>query len=518
MSAPSVERPRVIRRKITVPDTPVGVVPRERLDGLLCQLVDAHRVVAVAATAGAGKSVAVAHASRRFKRPVAWLSVDATDTAPGRLVTYLEEALARQLPSVRGIATGALTAGIPHAEAAGLLVDAAADAEVVFVLDDLERLHGSRPAWEVIGSVVRYGAPSMRLILISRRALAASVLSPALGAELARVGDADLAFTVEEARIALQGLGRSGAEAPAAVAATGGWVIGVLFDAWRSADHVAGTGGGADGLGGYLGAHILDQLDPHDREFLISTSVLQEVGVDSAVALGIDDAAGRLASLQSAPIPAQWSRSSLAMRCHSRFREYLRGLLDQRGNTAVRELRTAHGRLLAANGFHEEAVEELLGAGALSDAYTSAKRAILGVIGRLDFVVADRWIQALSPVVPVGDVGFAEAQLMLAIARDNQQHGTHIADALAALGLRDQLVATSERAAALMAWCYMLAGRIDEVHAVLDAAPAGPNVYVVRYSLTLVEPGSGLPDPSPPAAYSTACSTGSTIFVAGYAS
>src|SRR6202047_2125821 len=124
MSAPSVERPRVIRRKITVPAPPGGVVPRERLDGLLCQLVNAHRVVAVTATAGAGKSMAVAHASHRFNRPVAWLSVDATDTAPGRMVTYLEEALAQQLPSVRGIATGALTAGIPHAEAAGLLGEA----------------------------------------------------------------------------------------------------------------------------------------------------------------------------------------------------------------------------------------------------------------------------------------------------------------------------------------------------------------------------------------------------------
>src|ERR1700733_7544507 len=146
MSAPSVERPRVIRRKITVPDTPVGVVPRERLDGLLSQLVGAHRVVAVTATAGAGKSVAVAHASGRFNRPVAWLSVDATDTAPGRLVTYLEEALAQQLPGVRGVAAGALAAGIPHAEAAGLPLEAAADAQVVFVLDDLERLHGSQPA------------------------------------------------------------------------------------------------------------------------------------------------------------------------------------------------------------------------------------------------------------------------------------------------------------------------------------------------------------------------------------
>src|SRR5258707_12548378 len=105
MSAPWVERPRVIRRKIIVPDTPVGAVPRERLDGLLCQLVDAHRIVAVTATAGAGKSVAVAHASRRFSRPVAWLSVDATDAAPGRLVTYLEEALGQQPAPVRGRTT-----------------------------------------------------------------------------------------------------------------------------------------------------------------------------------------------------------------------------------------------------------------------------------------------------------------------------------------------------------------------------------------------------------------------------
>ena len=210
MSAPSVERPRVIRRKLMVPDAAVGAVPRERLDALLCQLVDTNRVIVVTATAGAGKSVAVAHASRKFDRPVAWLSVDATDAAPGRLVTYLEEALAQQVPSVRGIATGALAAGIPHAEAAGLLVDAAADADVVFVLDDLERLHGSPAAWEVIGSVVRYGPRSMRLILISRRPLGASILSPALGAEVARLGDADLAFTVEEARIALQKLGRPG--------------------------------------------------------------------------------------------------------------------------------------------------------------------------------------------------------------------------------------------------------------------------------------------------------------------
>jgi DNA-binding SARP family transcriptional activator len=215
------------------------------------------------------------------------------------------------------------------------------------------------------------------------------------------------------------------------------------------------------------------------------------------VALGIDDAAGRLASLRSAPIPAQWSPEPPTVRCHSRFREYLRGLLDQRGDAAVRELRTAYGKLLAHKGFHEEAVEELLAAGALTDALTSARHAIVGVTGRLDFAVADRWIATLSPVAPVGDVGFAEARLMLAIARDDHQAGARIADALCTLGQREQLAAASERAAALMAWCYVLAGRIDEARAVLDAAPAGPDVNVVRYFLAVVEPGSGPSRPEP---------------------
>jgi ATP/maltotriose-dependent transcriptional regulator MalT/DNA-binding SARP family transcriptional activator len=488
---------RVIRRKLIIPDTPVDAMPRERLNALLRRLVEAHRVVAVTATAGAGKSVAVTHASRTFDR-VAWLSVDGTDAAaPGRLVTYLEEALAEQLPSVRGMATGALAAGFPHAEAAGLLAEAVSGSGVVLVLDDLERLQGSQQAWEVIWSIVRYAPPSMRFILISRRAVPTETCCPALRGDVARVADADLAFTVDEARSALQGLGRSGTDAPAAVAATDGWVTGVLFDAWRFGDHMHGRGGGPDGLGGYLGAHILAELDAKDGEFLITTSVLEEVTVEWAVALGVDDAAGRLASLQVEPVPAQWSPDRVAMRCHPRFREYLRELLEHRGHAAVRDLRAAYGRLLARMGFHEEAVEELLTAGELTDAFTSAKCAILGVIARLDFAVADRWIAALSPVVPVADVGFAEAQLMLAIPRDDYHHAARIADELAAAGLRDRLAATSERAAALMGWCYGVVGRLDEARAVLHAAPDGPEVDVVRYFLEQLEPGIAVPRPEP---------------------
>jgi DNA-binding SARP family transcriptional activator len=186
------------------------------------------------------------------------------------------------------------------------------------------------------------------------------------------------------------------------------------------------------------------------------------------------------------------------LRCHSEFRAYLRGLLDHRGQVAVRELRAAYGRCLARKGFHEEAVEELLAAGALTDALASAKHAIVGVVERLDFAVADRWIEALSPAVPVGDVGFAEAQLLLAIPRDDYLPATGIVDELAASGLRDRLAATSEHAAALMAYCYAVTRRLDEAHALLDAAPDGPNVNVVRYALAYVFAGEGAPVSTPP--------------------
>jgi DNA-binding SARP family transcriptional activator len=479
------QRSPVVERKLTISDTPLATTPRERVDGLLRELVEANPVVAVTATAGAGKSVAVAHASRTFARSLAWLSVEATDAAPGRLVIYLEEALARQVPSARGVATQALAAGIPHAEAVALLVEATAGAEVVLVLDDLERLHGSSQAWEVVSSIVRYAPSSMRLLLISRRALPAVVCFAAPGGHVAQVVDADLAFTVEEARIALERLGRSGSDAADAVAATGGWVIGVLFDAWRCDGNPRRTLGGADDLGGYLGAQILGELGAADSEFLVTTSVLQEVTVESAVALGIDAAAERLASLRGAHIPAQWSSDPSAMRCHPRFREYLRELLDHRGYTAVRELRRAYGRLLAHNGFHEEAVEELLAAGALIDAFASARRSMIGVVARLDFAVADRWMEALTPVAAIDDAAFAEAQLMQALARDDFRHGARIADELAAVGRREQLAATSERTAALMGWCYGAAGRLDEAHAVLDSAPDGPDVKISRYAVAV---------------------------------
>ena len=484
--------PVVIQGKLAVPALPERRIERPRVERRLAALIEEHRVVVVSATAGAGKTTAVAAALTLLSRPVAWLALDWTDAAPGRLLTYLVAALAEPVPRVAGTATSARGVGIARAEAAGMVVEALGEVPVVLVLDELERLPEDGEGWEVIEGLLRYAPPTMTTVLISRRPV------PALLSRLSSVaglGETELSFTVDEASRALAELGEHEIDAADAVEATGGWVTGVLFEAWRSDRRVAVLGGEADPLHGYLAAHIVDELAPPDREFLITTSLLDEVDVARATALGASDAAARLAALRKAHLPVSWSADRRALRAHPRFREYLLDCLELRGEDEVRRLHLAHGRLLARAGLDEEAVDELLRAGARDEARASAERAIGAVVERVDFAIAEHWLTELADAAPSDRGVFPTCELMLALGQARFEDAARVADRLAERGERDELARSSGLAAALMAWAYALVLRLDDVHAVLEVAGDGSEVHAVRYALAHLEPG---PPPSRP--------------------
>ena len=380
----------IIRAKLAVPTLPDEHVERPRLDRRIASLLDGRRIVVVSATAGSGKTTAVASAIRGLDCPVAWLTLDRSDAAPGRLLTYLEAALARIAPDIVGTATRALSIGVPHPEAAGILAEALRGVRAVFVLDELERLGEVRPAWNVIESLLRYAPDGLDFVLISRRTIPFKAL-PAPAATAA-IGDADLAFTPPEATQALELHGEAPRDEQAVVDATGGWVTGVLFESWRWAGDLAEAGGAVDPLHGYLAAHIVGELGPADRGFLETTAVLTEVTAPRAEALGIPDAAARLAALRDVRLPVTWSDGGTVMRTHPRFREYLLAALEERGEHDVAQLHLALGRQLAAEGFDEDATEALLRAHAPQEALGPAERAIAAVIERLDMPIAERWL------------------------------------------------------------------------------------------------------------------------------
>jgi DNA-binding SARP family transcriptional activator len=478
---------QVIRRKIAVPPPPERLVERERIDRLLAELIEAHQLVRVCATAGAGKTTAVVQAVRRLDYRVAWLTLDDTDAAAGRLVTYLEAALATQVEAARGVATGALAARLPHAEAAGLLAEAVGDTQILLVVDELERIAEAPEALAAIAGLARYAPPNLRLVLISRKQVAIELDSSAALGGSVTVEEADLAFRAPEAAQALAHAGRADIDPRQAVEVTGGWVAGVLFEVWRSSEHVVGVGGEADALYGYLSSQILDQLEPAEREFLVTTSLLDDVTAERAEALGEAGAAAMLASLRTKHLPVAWRDDGHSMRCHARVREYLLERLERRGADSVRRLRVAHAELLTGEGHHEDAVEELLRARMPERALAPAELVIQQVIDRLDYAVAERWLEALSGL-PGADSGpLAVGELMLALGREDYARCGRVADRLHMVSERQRLARESPRAAAMMGWSYWHLGRWRDAQEVISAAPDGPEIEAVRFTLNLVD-------------------------------
>lgn len=463
------------------------------MDKLLSQLIEDYPRVCVYATAGAGKTTAVLQAALASARPVSWLSVTSTDSATGQLLTYLEAALANQVPGVRGVATGAMAAGVPHSEVAGLLAEEIGNVPLLIVIDDLEKLVPAEAAAGVLESFLRYLAPSVRTVLAGRDGAPLDLGSHSIGG-VAAVDESELAFTLEEAAHALSAAGSTHIDPGDAMKATGGWVAGILFEAWRSADHVSGVGGEADPLHGYLSTQILDRLPPDESDFLVSTSLLDQVTTAAAEALRIPEPGLRLRALRRRHLPVSWDSENGTMRCHPRFREYLLELLERRPAAEVRNIRQRHAALLASQGHYEEAVTEYLEAGALDEALSAAEHCLTAVAERFDLQLAERWLKALAPVRG-SRLRLASAELILAVGSEDYRRAVDLADELEASNELEELARSSSRAAALVSWSYMHAGELAKARRVLALAPPGPPVDAMRYSLTLMEEG---PPSAPP--------------------
>ena len=269
---------------------------------------------------------------------------------------------------------------------------------------------------------------------------------------MAAIGDEDLTFTAGEAADALAEIGKGDADAASVVEATGGWVTGVLFEAWRSAEHVPGMGGEADPLHGYLSAQMLAELCPEDRDFLIETAVLHDVSAARAAALGRADAGERLASLRAAHLPVAWSQDGLTMRCHRRFHEYLIALLErlppERVAGAAPGARPAAGRGGPARGGDRGAAARRRSRARRS---ASARRAIFAVIERVDYPTAERWIATLDARRARAAPTTGSRPSCCSGSRSSSTRAAS-GSAIASLerGEREAVAASSERAAALM--------------------------------------------------------------------
>lgn len=193
--------PPTFEQKVTVPGPPAPVVDRSRLVDLLETAVAAP-VVVVHGPAGCGKTEAVAAWARSTTRPVVWATLDEADRDPVRLAATIRAATPSEL---RGpddhdadVDHGGDLAADHDAdlEAQGVLADllariAAADRELVLVLDDVARVRGSR-ARDLLLALLRYLPDQLRVVVVAGGRVPPAMSRLRVAGRLAEVDRADL--------------------------------------------------------------------------------------------------------------------------------------------------------------------------------------------------------------------------------------------------------------------------------------------------------------------------------------
>ncbi|HXW81071.1 MAG TPA: AAA family ATPase, partial [Acidimicrobiales bacterium] len=372
--------PRYPSSKFATPKGPSGLVHRSRLFERLDRGADAQLTLVVGSP-GAGKTVLLSDwLAARPERASAWVSCDVADADPVRFVGAIIEAVSQAAShnEDRHNRTGE--------DARQLLsLDAEVSADVVAALaDDLEgpeavrvlvvddfHLAGGVGA-EALALLAEYRPPSLQLVVGTRVDPPLRLHRMRASEQLVEVRDADLAFSVGEAKDFLAGLDVRLADEDVALVRerSEGWAAGLQMAALslRSSPDPAGAAGRVELQRRSVAAYFLDEVlyrqPPEVADFMLATSVLDELSPAACTALCGEPAAGLLQRLYRGNLfVAVADEEASTFRYHHLIREVLRAELRAREPARERELHERTSRYLAGVGQVGYAARHLIAAG-----------------------------------------------------------------------------------------------------------------------------------------------------------
>ena len=406
----------LLSTKLFIPPLRAGVVSRPRLVERLHAGLD-HKLTLISAPAGFGKTTLIIDwlDSMQPARPVAWLSVEASDNDPVRFLRYLIAAL-QTIDSQVGQTVQPLL-GSPQPPAFESLVtllinDVATLAEpFVVILDDYHTIQ--LPAiHRAIDFLVEHQPPQMHLLLSTRQDPPVSLPRLRVRDQVTEIREQDLRFTPPEAAQFLnERLGR--ALDPDALATlesrTEGWIAGLQLAALsmqaRSAEQraafVAAFSGSHHHVIDYLADEVLDQQPLDIRQFLRQTSILERLSAPLCDALtGRNDSDAVLRQLDDANLfLAPLDDQRVWYRYHRLFADFLRTELDTEAEAALH-----HKAALwfAGNDLLPEAAEHALAAGDAGEAVRIVAQAAEPAFQTASFTTLISWLDALPPEAVLG--------------------------------------------------------------------------------------------------------------------
>ncbi|MFJ8198437.1 LuxR C-terminal-related transcriptional regulator [Streptomyces sp. NPDC096152] len=326
--------------RFAVPIRPATFIRRERLVEHLDRALETPLTM-INGGAGAGKTLLAADWAERLEQPVAWLTCDPADQAPGVFWAYLLQALRAggvQVRAVDEVGSPADPSRVDHTLLARLAAGLSArDRPAVVILDEYDLVTTPEIA-DQLEFVLRHAGRGLRLVLVTRT----EPLLPlhryrALGT-ITEIRDAELAFTPEEAAtlLDLHGLRLSGDGVRALVGRTQGWAAGLrlcALAAQESSDpetYLKEFEAGQSAVADFLLAEVLKRQSAETQELLLRVSVLDRFCPELANAVtGQRHAEPRLAELHRANAFVHHLGHSW-YRLHPLFAEILRAHLRVR--------------------------------------------------------------------------------------------------------------------------------------------------------------------------------------------
>ena len=397
------------RTKLVMPQPGRGVVFDQALLGQL--RATTSTLTLITAQAGSGKTtLAATLAADLLPATPAWISLDEGDNELGVVLHLLSMALDPALPSGCPSLRDLLSAGLPAVadarQAVGVLINdlLAADPEpVLLVLDDLHVITDP-DALTALAYLLDHAPAHLRVLATARTEPRLGIARRRTHAQLTEVGVADLRFDADRATTLLNdrlGLGLSPAQVEKAVAASGGWVVGVrlLGEALARGGDGPQVPAGSAALYDFLAEEILSSHPEHVQDFLLDTSVLDDLDGPTCRAVSRrDDASALLETLHrtlSFLVLATGSSpdGDGGYRYHDLFRGFLRRRLEQDPRRAIEQHRraaevvpdpTARIEHLIAADEHAAAAAEIVRLVRSTSAASSVIRRLAGLVARLN--------------------------------------------------------------------------------------------------------------------------------------
>lgn len=221
----------LLATKLHIPRLPVQHISRPRLLTLLEQSVQ-RPLTLVAAPAGSGKTTLLAEWTSTTAYPVSWLSLEATENDPARLLAYLIAALAR-LDEHFGITTQKYRAALPlswEPVMISLINDLTAQLQrdAVVILDDYHLLT-SEAVYAVLQFLFDHLPPRLHLVIGTRIDPPLPLARLRSRNQVSELRTAELRFTSAETEAFAQAMGYAFSDETLDLLQqrTEGWIAGV---------------------------------------------------------------------------------------------------------------------------------------------------------------------------------------------------------------------------------------------------------------------------------------------------